>query len=98
MIFDKEYVLAIESLQWKNCSYDFIINMVFNNMFMTEYSDWLTLDHIDEFIVKHPNVYITGHGMQELILYSKRYTIASYLIDSGRANLCAKDIYTDVMK
>ena len=98
MIFDKEYVFASEAQQWKNCSYDFIINIVFNDMFMTEYADWLTLDHIDQFILDHPKVYITVNGMQELILYSKRQTIANYLIDLGRANICAKDLYTAVIK
>lgn len=97
MIFDKEHVLEIEKRHNGSCSEDFIITMVFNNMFMTEYSDWLTMEHIQEFISEHPYVYIHGHGMQELIINSERYNIAKYFIDSDRANPCAKNMYENVM-
>ena len=72
-----------------------VVNIVFNDMMMTEYTDYLTTSIIDDFLLKYgqSNVKLNGHGMNELVICSQRWDLADYCIEKGIADPCAMDIY-----
>ena len=59
---------------------------------LTEYMHYFTLDMVKEYILKHPDVMLNGHGMSELT-ESNRYEIADFLLASKRVNDCGIHVY-----
>ncbi len=68
-------------------------NRVFNEMMLTEMQDLLDVDAIDAFVAQYPYVRISSHGMQELVVYSRRHAIAKHVTDAGLASHSAMLVY-----